>query len=98
MQELLDLIPFGSKNAITTSELVNRLRVTNARNAQKLIEEAHADGHVICSLSQPPGGYFRPLTASELRTYIKTVENRAKNSLAALKSAKKMLAEMESTN
>ena len=49
------------------------------------------EGAVILSTSIPPGGYYLPENEREVRQFIRTLENRADNTLGALKSARAYL-------
>jgi len=92
---ITDYIPLGSANAITTEELVRLTGFNSARELQAGIETLRNQGYVIASKCHDGGGYFIPETAHELKTFIRTVENRAKHSLRSLQSAKRMLDELE---
>lgn len=95
MINLKDYIPHGEQNAITTQDLVRIGNFKSPRDLQEQIENLRCAGHVIASKCHDGGGYFIPESSHELKTFIKTVENRAKHTLRSLQSAKKMLDDME---
>ena len=61
------------------------------RDRQKQVEKERWEGAVILSTSIPPGGYYLPENEREVRQFIRTLENRADNTLGALKSARAYL-------
>lgn len=90
-----ELLGTGEENALSPEYLRNILHFSSSRVLQKQIEVERAQGLVILSSTQPPGGYYRPETAEEIRRFIKTLENRGVKTLAALRGARKLLAQME---
>ena len=92
---IYQLIPFGYDQRIPTEQLTNVSGFKTPRHLQKHLELLKTNGAVICSASQGGGGYFRPQTIGELRAYIRTCENRAKNTFRSLKSARQMLRGLE---
>lgn len=92
-----EVLKIGEENALSPEYLKNILHFSSVRVLQKQIETERAQGLVILSSTQPPGGYYRPETAEEIRRFIKTLENRGIKTLKALKGARKLLAQMERT-
>jgi len=92
---ILDFMPTGEINAVESQMLAAACGFKSVRLLQKEIERLRNAGHIICSASQPPGGYFYPGNELELRAYIKTIESRAKNSLKSLHSARQALRNFE---
>lgn len=83
---IADLLPVGEENAISTKELVRLAGCSSVRELQRYIAEERKAGAVICSSST--GGYFRPANRAELAKFCKTLENRALNTLVALRSVR----------
>lgn len=81
----------GKENAISAIDLCTYLGFDSIRELQKEIARERKAGAVILSTCQDGGGYFIPSTDQEVRQFIRTLENRARNTFAALKSAKRLL-------
>ena len=97
MENILDFIPTGEENAISSENLMNLGGYKSIQDLQKHIELLRNQGHIICSATQPPGGYFIHQNRQELAAFVRTLENRAGNTLRSLESARKALSEMESS-
>ncbi len=85
----------GKQNAIASQKLANLTGCKSVRELQELIAEERAAGAVILSTAENGGGYFLPGNIGEVRAFIRTLESRGKNTLAALRSAKAYLRQME---
>ena len=83
------LLPIGKENAVSTNELVNLLGCKSARELQERIALERNAGAVICSSTT--GGYYLPANHAEMAEFCKTLENRAFNTLMALKSTKRAM-------
>lgn len=59
------------------------------------MEKERWEGAVILSTSTPPGGYYLPDNRFEVMEFIRTLENRADNTLEALNRAKRYLLRLE---
>ena len=94
--KLVDIIPFGEANKILAEDLARRFGCKTTRELRQNIESARNDGGVICATDKDGGGYFRPITISELRRHVITVDNRAKSTLRSNSSARTLLQTMES--
>ena len=86
-----DMLPKGKENAIPSKELTDYLGLGSVRELQQEIARERAAGAVILSTCQEGGGYYLPATDQEVREFIRTLENRGKNTLLALKSARNYL-------
>ncbi len=86
---IASLLPVGKENAISTAELVRLTGCTSARELQQHIASERKAGAVICSSSA--GGYFLPANHEEMAEFCKILENRAKNTLMALRSTRRAL-------
>lgn len=86
-----DILPEGKENAVSAEALCNRLGVETVRELQKEIARERAAGAVILSTCQEDGGYFLPGDIREVKEFIKTLENRGRNTLRALESARELL-------
>lgn len=95
---VVELLDKGRENAKTTEELVRACNFTNKRDLTLQIAKEREAGAVICSTTSGEGGYYLPDNPKELRAFINSMDNRAINIFRAVKSAKKMLKELESKN
>ena len=86
-----DLLMEGKENAISSKELTVLLRMGSVRELQQEIARERAAGAVILSTCQEGGGYYLPASGQEVKEFIRTLENRGKNTLAALRSARNYL-------
>jgi len=85
------ILPCGQERAVNSQYLADILGFDSIRSLQKEIEKERKAGAVILSTCDNGGGYFLPANDGEIRQFIRTLENRAKNTLAALWSAQKYL-------
>jgi len=85
----------GKENAISAHDLCTYLGFESVRELQHEIARERKAGAVILSTCQEGGGYFLPGNDSEVRQFIRTLENRAKNTFAALRSARGFLRQQE---
>lgn len=86
---IMDMLPFGRENAISTAELVKLIGCKSGRELQERIAKERSAGAIICSGSGR--GYWRPQNRQEIVNFVRTMEARAKNTLAAASGAKKAL-------
>lgn len=66
----------GRDSAITADGLVNLLGAGD-RAIRKTIEDLIDDGFPVCSVTEPPAGYFFPSSVEEARVYSKALQKRA---------------------
>ena len=92
-KNIIDVLPVGKENAISTEELCRILEVPNKRSLQKIISAERKKGNLI--LSHHSGGYYTSNDRNEIREFERTLERRAKNTLATLKGVKKYLDQIE---
>ena len=92
-----DVLPGGKETAVSAEVLCNRLGFETVREMQKEIARERAAGAVLLSSCQVDGGYFLPGNVQEVRAFIKTLKNWGRNTLLALKSARKLLRQQEDT-
>lgn len=90
---LEELLLHGEKNAITTPDLCRLLGLDDARELRLIVARERKAGAVI--LSSCRGGYFLPDNKREVERFIKTERKKAISILAALKSARRYLVEVE---
>lgn len=90
-------IPIGRMNAILKTELCNlwnvderTVRATIARMRQET-----GDGFAILSSSTSPAGFWRSNDIGEIQRFISETTARARNTLAALEDARRVLKEAE---
>lgn len=86
-----EVLKTGQCNALSPEYLTERLNLGTVRALQKQVEKERREGAVILSTSIPPGGYYLPENAGEIRKFIRTLENTADNTLGSLKSAREYL-------
>lgn len=94
---VMDVLPAGKENAVSSEALCNRLGFESVRELQKEIARERTAGAVILSTCQEDGGYFLPGNVREVKEFIKTLESRGRNTLMALKSARELLRKWEDT-
>jgi len=92
---VMEALPAGKENAISAQDLCTYLGFNNVRELQHEIARERKAGAVILSTCQEGGGYFLPCNDREVRQFIRTLENRAKNTFAALRSARGFLRQQE---
>lgn len=86
-----EVLKTGQRNALSPEYLAKQIEPWNSQGMQKQVEKERWEGAVILSTSIPPGGYYLPENEREVRQFIRTLENRADNTLGALKSARAYL-------
>lgn len=86
-----DFLTEGKRNAVPSQRLADLAGCKSVRELQEVIARERAAGEVILSTCENGGGYFLPENVSEVREFIRTLESRGKNTLAALKSARNYL-------
>jgi hypothetical protein len=95
---VMDVLRTGKENAISAQELCTYLGLNNVRELQHIICRERKAGAVILSTCQDGGGYFLPSNDREVRQFIRTLENRAKNTFEALRSARGYLRQQEQSS
>ena len=86
---LLDYIPTGAENAIQAGELCKRAGFPSVRVLQKEIHRLREEGHIICSSTEPPAGYFIAANHHEAARFIRSMESRRREIGRAIKAAKR---------
>lgn len=94
---VMEALHTGKENAISAQELCDYLGFNSIRELQHEIARERKAGAVILSTCQDGGGYFLPGNDREVKQFIKTLENRAKNTFAILRSARGVLRQQEVT-
>lgn len=92
---IYEFLEAGEENALSPEYIKTSLGFSSVRALQKQIERERSEGKVILSSTIPPGGYYRPKSALEIRKFIQTLEHRGIRTLAALKGAKELLNQIE---
>lgn len=95
---VMEALHTGKENAISAQDLCTYLGFNSTRDLQYEISRERNAGAVILSTCQEGGGYFLPGNDREVRQFIRTLENRAKNTFAALRSARGLLRQQEETD
>lgn len=86
---IMNLLPVGKENAISTADLVRLMGCKSARDLQERIAYERNHGAVICSGSGR--GYWKPKDRQEIQEFVRTMDARALNTLRAAKSAREAL-------
>lgn len=94
---VMEALHTGKENAINAQALCDYLGFNSVRELQNEIARERKAGAVILSTCQEGGGYFLPSNNREVRQFIRTLENRAKNTFEALRSARGFLRQQEVT-
>lgn len=92
-RELISFIPVGRGNAIRSEDLARLVGAKGVRQLQDMIASARLQGCLICSGCG--AGYWRPANREELRSFVRTTEARALNTLKACRGAKERLEQTE---
>ena len=95
---VMEALYTGKENAISAQELCDYLGFNSVRELQYEISRERKAGAVILSTCQEGGGYFLPGNDGEVRQFIRTLENRAKNTFEALRSARGFLRQQEQSS
>ena len=90
-----DFLAEGKRNAVPSQRLADLAGCKSVRELQEVIAQERAAGEVILSTCENGGGYFLPGNVGEVREFIRTLESRGKNTLAALRSARNYLKSCE---
>ena len=85
--KITDYLPTGKENAMPSKTLAEILGFDTVRELQKAIERERQAGAVILSTCTEGGGYFLPANETEIREFIRTLSNRAKNTRRSMESA-----------
>ena len=93
-QIVFDFLNYGKENAIRSKDLAKALGFRSVRDLQKQIELERAAGAVILSDSHG-AGYYLSDDPYEIRRFVNTLKSRAKNTMSAVESACRLLAELE---
>lgn len=91
---IVELLPVGKENAISTADLKNASGIRSVRALRAAVAQERKHGEVI--LSSKNGGYYRPATEKEIEEFIKTNSKEAKSILYGLRSAKQYLKTLQS--
>lgn len=90
---LTEHIPYGKQNAISGEQLAQRLN-TNVRKMCKMIHSARVSGVLILS---GDAGYWRSENLDEIKEFYKRMRSQGIGTLAAAKSARLKIKEIEET-
>lgn len=86
----------GKQNATASQTLADLVGCKSVREPQQIIAEERAKGIVVLSTCQNGGGYYLPCgDRNEVIEFIRTLQNRAENTLCALNSARIYLKQLE---
>lgn len=90
-----ELLSRGKENARTTEELMKACNFSNKRELTQQVARERAAGAIICSTTSGNGGYYLPQNRDEIRSFVNSMDRRAKNTFKAVKNARKILQETE---
>ena len=90
--KLLDYIPTGAENAIGTRDLVRLSGLPTIRALRKEIHRLRESGHIICSSTERPAGYFIAANHHEAARFIRSMESRRREIGRAIKAARQYAA------
>lgn len=92
-----DFLTAGKRNAVSSQRLADLSGCKSVRELQQIVAIERAAGAVILSTCENGGGYFLPdpENLGEVKAFIQTLENRGKNTLMALESARAYLVRMD---
>ena len=91
--EIMAILPEGKKNAVSSDALTGILHLKSKRELQQRIAKERKAGALI--LSSSTGGYYTSKDPAEVAAFVRTLENRAKQTFLALRPARKFLKEDE---
>ena len=87
LDQLNDVIPDGSENAMSGSEIARRFNVSY-RNVTLFVNVLRRRGAVICSCQR---GYYKPLTPDEAKMFVRVMRSRVRQIRAATQSAERYI-------
>lgn len=93
--KISDYLPTDRENAIPSKALADLLGFDTVRDLQKAIERERQAGAVILSTCSDGGGYYLSNDPLEIAAFIRTLHNRANNTLRSLESAQAALDELQ---
>ena len=93
--EIMAILPEGKKNAVSSDSLTRILHLKSKRELQQRIAKERKAGALI--LSSSTGGYYTSKDPVEVAAFVRTLENRAKQTFLALRPARKFLKEDDTT-
>ena len=85
---IVELLPKGKENAISTANLAKAVGVSNVRELRKLVANERKAGEIIASSNN---GYFIPADIKEIEEFVHTLDSKARSIMVALQSARKLL-------
>lgn len=85
---IVDMLPFGKENAISTADLCNVVGAGSVRELRKMIANERKAGEIIASSNH---GYFIPSNIKEIEEFVHTLDSKARSIMVALQSARKLL-------
>lgn len=90
-EQILELIPYGSENAILQADLCQLLNITPSV-LKSHIQALRRSGAEICSGQH---GYFRPANREELRLFVKRMDKQSTSRFVTVKPCRQGLRETE---
>lgn len=90
---LLDYIPTGEANAVTTAELLRLTGIPSVRALRKEIHQLREQGHIICASMEPPAGYYLAENPQEAARFVPKHGEPPPEIGRAIRAAKKYIQE-----
>lgn len=87
---IYDLLPVGAENAVSRRELSTLTGIENRQLRRQIAKERRA-GALILSSSEINGGYYRAASREELQRYVRSMQSRCREILAAIRAAQEAL-------
>ena len=88
---IYDILPVGRENAIPGKQLAELTGHSSTRTLQTSIQKEREAGALILSCGD---GYFRSDDPTEIKQFVRTLQNRAANTYAAASGAERALDEL----
>ena len=85
---IIELLPKGKENAISTAELAKAVGAANVRELRRMVAKERKAGEIIASSNN---GYFVPVDIKEIEEFVRTLDCKARSIMVALQSARKLL-------
>lgn len=86
---IVELLPKGKENAMTTVALCAAVGAVSVRELRKMVARERRAGEIIASSST--GGYYIPTDIKEIEEFVHTLDSKARSIMVSLQSARKLL-------
>ncbi len=86
---IIELLPKGKENAISTQTLCKAAGFDNVRTLRSAVAKERKEGALIASSSK--GGYYIPADDKELEEFVSILDRKARSIMVVLQPARKAL-------